>query len=112
ETDSDKEARTAVFFAAAGTNSAAAQGIQHATTDQADHQDTENDSGDTDAEPHVAVQNVAEFVGDHALQFIAGEFVERAACDSHGGIAGGEAGGKRIESGLVLQDVDRGHRNA
>ena len=37
-------------------------------------------------EPHVAVQDMAEFVRDHALQFVAVEPVERAAGDGDGGV--------------------------
>jgi hypothetical protein len=55
---------------------------------------------------------VAELVRDHALQLIAVEAFERAACDRDGGVGRVETGGERVDAGLVLQHVDLGHRHA
>src|SRR5436190_24150119 len=41
--------------------------------DRADEQDTRKDADHPDVEPHVAIQDVAELVADHALQLVARE---------------------------------------
>ena len=67
---------------------------------------------EADVHAHVAVQDVAELVADHALQLVARELVERAAGDGDGGVAGRQPGGEGVEPRLVLEHVDGGHRDA
>lgn len=62
-------------------------------------------------ESHVAIEDVAELVGDHALKLVAGEAVECAACDRHHCRARMVAGGKGVDRGLVLQHIHRWRRN-
>src|SRR5207244_3928739 len=66
-------------FAVARADAAARERPEHAAPGEADDEDAENDSGEAEVEPHVAVEDVAELVADHALQLVAGELVERAA---------------------------------
>jgi hypothetical protein len=63
-------------------------------------------------QPHVAVQDMAEFVADDALQFIAGEHVNGATGDADGGIAGRVAGGEGIDGALVVQHIHLRHGHA
>ena len=65
-----------------------------------------------EVEPHVAVEDVAELVADHALQLVAGERLERAARDGDDGVAGRVAGGEGVDARLVVQHVDRRHGHA
>ncbi len=61
-------------------------------------------------EPHVAVQDVAELVRDHALQLGAVEVLERAACDGDRGIAARAAGRERVDARFLLENVDLRNR--
>ena len=54
--------------------------------DQAEHHDAEQHAHETNIEPHVAIQYVAELVRDHALQFIAVQQLQRAAGYGNRGI--------------------------
>ena len=64
-----------------------------------------------DVEPHVAVEDVAELVGDDALQLVAGELAQAAAGDGHHGVGRGEARGEGVDAVLV-EDVDRRDRDS
>ena len=81
-------------------------------TDQADHQDPEQHADQADVQAHVAVEDVAELVGDDALQLVAIEPVQRATGYRDHRIRGGVAGGERIDAGLMFQHVELGHRHA
>ena len=48
------------------------------TADRADEHDAGEHADHPDVEPHVAVQDVAELVADHALQLVAVERLQRA----------------------------------
>ena len=50
-----------------------------------------------DVQPHVAVEDVAELVGDDALQLVAGELLGAAAGDRHHRVAGRVAGGEGVD---------------
>ena len=64
------------------------------------------------AEPHVAVQHVAELVGDHALQLVAIEVHERAAGDRDRGIRRAVARRECVDPRLALEHVHLRHRHA
>ena len=84
---------------------------QHAA-DDGEAEDAENDSEQAEIEPHVAVQDVAELVGDDALQFIARQQFHAAARDGDGGIAGGVAGGEGVDALLLVHHIDLRHGHA
>ena len=67
----------------------------------------EHDAGQRDVED-VAVQDVAHFVGDHALELIAIEPAQQAGGDGDRGRLGAAAGGEGVR-GRVVDDVDLGH---
>ena len=75
-------------------------------------QDPGQDAHQADVEPHVAVENVAEFVGHHALQFIAIQPLDAAPAHCHRRVIDGIAGGEGVDSSLILQDVDVGDRHS
>ena len=51
-------------------------------------------------------------MGDHALQLVAVERVDRAAGDADHGILRRGAGGKGVDGRLVIEQEDRRHRRA
>jgi len=73
----------------------------------------EDDGAEGDAgeghEEGVAVGDVAEFVGDDALEFVAAESFEEAGGDGDAGAFGFEADSKGVGDGCVY-DVYAGHR--
>ena len=85
---------------------------QHAATDHRNHQNAEQHPDHADVEAHVAIENMAELVGDDALQLVAIELLQRTAGDGDGGIGGGVAGGEGVDPRFTLQHVDIGHRHA
>jgi hypothetical protein len=89
-----------------------AAGIQQAAADDGEEQDAEEQSHQPDVQPHVAVQDVAELVGDDALQLLAVQPLERAARDGYGGVIDGVAGGEGVDAGLVVEHVDGRHGRA
>ena len=86
--------------------------LQDLAADQADHQDAEQHADQADVQPHVAVEDVAELVGDDALQLVAIEPVQRAAGHRDHGVGSRVAGGEGIDAGFVFQHVELGHRHA
>ncbi len=60
---------------------------QHLAADQAQQQDAVEDADQPEVEPHVAVEDVAELVGDDALQLVARELLGAAARDADDGVA-------------------------
>ena len=65
-----------------------ADAAQQPTADERQHEDAEGEPDQLLVEPHVAVQDVAELVRDHALQLGAIEALERAARDAIAAFAG------------------------
>jgi hypothetical protein len=55
--------------------------LEDLPADEGQHQDSEQQADQADVQAHVAIEDVAEFVGDHALQLVAIEPVQRAAGD-------------------------------
>ncbi len=93
---------------AAHAHAAPAEATEDAAADQADHENAKHDGRQLHVQPHVAIQDVAEFVRDHSLQLVAAQLLHRAAGDGHHGIAGREAGGEGIEAGFIIEHVDGG----
>ena len=74
--------------------------------DNGQAKDSEDQAHEAQIEPHVAVQDVAEFVTDDALQLIAGKQPHAAARHADGGITRGMTGGKGVDAGFVLQEIN------
>jgi hypothetical protein len=55
---------------------------------------------------------MTELMRDDALELVAGEHGHTSARHADGRIAGGMAGGKRVDAGLVIHDVDLRDGNA
>ncbi len=72
----------------------------------AQEKNAEEDADELDVEAHVAVENVAELVGDDALQFVAVEPGERPARDGYRRVAQFQSGGKGVDVGFGIQDKD------
>ena len=79
--------------------------------DDGQRHDAEDQADQPDVQPHVAVEDVAELVGHHALQLVAGQVVEAALGDGDHGIARGVAGREGVDARL-LQNIDGRHRHA
>ena len=84
----------------------------HAAADERDQQDTVQQTGQAQVEAHVAVEDVAELVRDHALQLVAGQRVECSLGNGNGRIRRRVTGGEGIDAGLAFHHEDCGHRNA
>ena len=79
---------------------------------QAHQQDAVQDADQPQIEPHVAVEDVAELVGDHALQLVARKLLDAPARDADHGVARREAGREGVDALFVLQHEHRRHRHA
>ncbi len=91
---------------------AAAARIHQKTADDAQRENAEQQADQADVQVHVAVQHVAEFVRDHALQLVAVEFVQAALRHAHRGVGRRVARGEGVDAGLVLHHPDFRHRHA
>ena len=60
----------------------------------------------------VAVQDVAELMGNHALKLVAIQQLQAAAGNTDGHVALGVTGGEGIYAPFVIQDVNLGHGQA
>ena len=85
---------------------------QQLAPDKAHQQNAIEDADQPDVEPHVAVENVAELVGDDALQLVARKLLSAAARDADDRIARRKAGRKCIDGRLVAQQIHGRHRHA
>ena len=85
---------------------------QDLAADQAQRQDPEQNAHQADVQAHVAVEDVAVLVGDHALQLVAVELVQGAAGDRHRRVGWGISGGERVDRRLLLHHEDRRHGHA
>src|ERR1035437_4595670 len=90
----------------------AAAGVKQNSPDGGEAQNAKNNSQQPEVEPHVAIQNMAEFVADDALQFVARQHLDAAARDADGRVARRMAGGKSVYAFLAIQNVDLRHRHA
>ena len=80
--------------------------------DQAHQQDAVQHADQPQVEPHVAVEDVAELVGDDALQLVARELLGAAARDADHRVAGREAGREGVDALLLVQQEHGRHRHA
>ncbi len=94
------------------TATAATRGLQEHAANDCEAKDSENRSHEPQIEPHVAVEDVAEFVADDALQFVARQNFHAAARDGDGCVAGLVSGGEGVDAVLVVHDVDLRHGHA
>ena len=85
---------------------------QQLAADQAHQQDAVQHADQPQVEPHVAVEDVAELVGDDALQLVARELLGTAARDADDGVAGREAGGERVDALLLVEQKHGRHGHA
>src|SRR3954467_7370907 len=70
------------------------------------------DTEDLDIEPHVAVDDVAELVGDDALQLISLEAIDGSLRDADDSVLRVEAGGEGVDATLVGENEDGGGLDA
>ena len=106
--EDDRNASPAFASAAA----AARRQAQDRARDHRDHGEPEQQADQARAEAHVAVQHVAELVGDHALQLVAIEVHERAAGDRDRRVRRAVARRECVDPRLALEHVDLRHRHA
>ncbi len=85
---------------------------QHEVADHPDEEDAVEQADQPDVQPHVPVQDVAELVGDDALEFVAVEDRRRSPRDADDGVPRREAGGERVDAGFAVHQVDRRRRGA
>lgn len=97
-----------------GTSSPAAarHDPQDGAADQRKHEQTEQPAHELHVQPHIAVENVAEFVGDHSLELIPIESLESAPRDGHRRVRRRVAGREGVDPRLLFQHVDLGHGHA
>ncbi len=79
--------------------------------DQGDHQDAVHQADQPQVDLHVAVDDVAELVGDHPLQLVARELGHRAAGDPDHRFGRREAGGEGVDLLLLVEQENRRHRH-
>lgn len=82
----------------------------HASHD-GDGEDSESHADQADVQAHVTVQYMAELVGNHALQFFAGQLVEATTGNGNGRIGRGVARGEGIDRRLVFHHENFRRRN-
>ena len=85
---------------------------KHNLPDQSQQQDAVQDADQPNVQSHVAVEDVAEFVGDDPLQLVAGELLDRPPSDGHHRVAGRIASGKRVDALFIGQQIDRRYGHA
>jgi len=83
----------------------------HDPSDDRQHHDPGNQADQPDIEPHVAVEDVAELVGHHPLQLVAGEVIKAALGDGDHGVARSIAGREGVDARLI-QKIDGRHRHS
>ncbi len=104
EADHERGGLTTVFVAARVAGAA-----QQPAPGDRQHEDAKGQAHQLLIQPHVAVQDVAELVRDHALQLRAIEALECAARDRDRRVRGRHACGERVDAGLLLENVDLRH---
>jgi hypothetical protein len=85
---------------------------QDPVADHGDDQDAVQEAHQPQVQPHVAVQRVAELVGDDALELVPGQKVQAAAGHADHRVPRAEAGGERVDALLRVEHVHRGHGHA
>ena len=81
--------------------------------DPAGHADQKNaveHADQADVQPHVAVEDVAELVGDDPLQLVARQVADTTTGHANHGVARRVAGGEGVDAVLLLHQIDGRHR--
>jgi hypothetical protein len=95
-----------VAASAAGERRRAQQEI----TDDAKHQDAIEYAHQADIEPHIAVEDMAELMGDDALQLLPVQTLDGALSDADHRVARRKAGGEGVDARFIGQQVHRRYR--
>ena len=66
-----------------------------------------DETHEANIDPHVAIEDVAEFVGDDALEFLSREVTHAAPRDADHGVAGRETCGESVDAVFLVEEVDR-----
>ena len=90
----------------------AAAELQEPQPERADQQDSGEQADQPDVQSHVAVEDVAELVPDHALQLIAIELSQRSPGDRDRRVGRRESRRERVDAGLLRHDEQARRRNA
>jgi hypothetical protein len=83
-------------------------GEHHPPADHRQHQDAEQDADEADVQAHVAIEDVAELMGDHTLQFGTVEGFQCTPGHGHGRVGGAVAGREGVYARFLLQYIDSG----
>ena len=86
--------------------------MQHHAPDDGEAEDTKDHAHEPQVEPHVAVENVAELVRDHALEFVAIQQFHAAARHADDGVIGCMTGGEGVDAAFIGQQVNGRHGHA
>ena len=100
-----------VFAAAAGARERWSDEAEHDVADHADRHDSRDHRRCARVDAGVAVEDVAVFVRDHALQLVAREQVDAAARDADHRARRIGSGGKRVDR-VVVEQIHRRHGHA
>ena len=84
-------------------------GPHHPVPHHGDDQYPVQDPHQPDVQAHVAVENMAEFMRDHALQFVPRQLDRRPAREAHHRIPGIESRGKGVDGILPIEQVNGRH---
>src|SRR5947207_9195581 len=76
-------------------------GANENATDDGETKDAEDETHQAQVEFHVAVEQVAELVRDHALQFVAVKHGHGSTRDADGGVTRGMTGSERVDAGFA-----------
>ncbi len=68
-------------------------------------------SHETNVDEGIAVKNMTELVGHHALKLVAVEMKQRAPGDADYSVFYSVSGGKSVDAGLPLHDINIWHRD-
>ena len=79
---------------------------QYTPSDQRQQQDSEKRPHQSNVDPHVAIEDVAEFVRDHTLQFVSVEFLQCTPGDCHRRVGWRVTCRKGIDSRLLFEHVN------
>ena len=81
------------------------------TTHQCDEHQPEQPADQAQIQAHVAIQDVAELVRDHTLEFVAIQALNRATRDGDGRVGRRVPRSERVDRRFVLENVHLGHRH-
>lgn len=98
--------------AAAVLVGATAAASQEHPSRRGEHEEPVQHADEPQVQPHVAIQDMAEFVGHHPLQLLAGEFLQRAPGHGDDGFPRSRAGGEGVDARFMVEHIDRRRGNA